>query len=186
MNGTLMRDQQLDEPARSGSKSVGGRANPSGAAGSMARPEGGLPGDGFLPRTAAGRRALHRRARRRATGPAGAAVTVAPRRGTRVSAEPEPVSALREAVLGRWARLATTITVVGVLVVVGVTLMHPGPRITLVPVRIQPGDSLVTLARTAQPDADPGQVAEQIRQANALSGSDIRPGTVLLIPSEQH
>lgn len=214
MNGTLMRDRQLDGLIRSGTIAPGapgarrsqrsGPGQPAGRAGSGAAargvgdeaasvqlpsvwtPPADLSGGDFVPRTEAGRRALRRRSRRRATGPAGAAPAVAPRRGTRVSAEPEPVGAIREAVIGRWGRLATTISVITVVVVAGATMVHPAPRIALVPMRIGPGDTLVTLARSAQPDADPDRVVDEIKQANALSGSDLRSGTVLMVPSEQH
>ena len=209
MNGTLMHDRQLDGLARSamrapeapwalrpninepagregGGADAAGMGDPAAPARTSvvvapADPAGGE----FRPRTEAGRRALRRRSRRRATRPVGAALAVPARRGTRVSAEPEPMGAIREAVIGRWARLATTITVVTVLVVVGATMVHPAPRITLIPVRVGPGDTLVTLARSAQPDADPGRVVDDIKQANALSGSDLRSGTVLLVPSER-
>ena len=159
-----------------------------------AQPAPAGAGSEFRPRTQAGRRALARRRRRR-TGPPGGAVAVVVRRefvrrgsvgrGVRVSAETVPVSAPREAVIGRWGRLASTFTVGVVLLSVASTMLHPAPRVSLVPVRVEPGDTLITMARAAQPDIDPGPVVEEIKRANALSGGDLRPGAVLLVPTEQ-
>ncbi len=136
-------------------------------------------------RTAAGRKAVRRRARRAALRrPAGAALSGYPGTAATVSADHGPVDGGPAGVrLGRWARLGTTVTVTVVLVVVAASLFGGGSHVVTVPVTVRPGDTLLTIARAAQPDADASAVEEAIREANGLSGDAVRSGQVLLVPS---
>lgn len=54
----------------------------------------------------------------------------------------------------------------------------PAPRATVV----QPGDTLWSVSRRVAPEHDPRQVILALQQLNGLSGGEIRPGQVLLLP----
>ena len=138
-----------------------------------------------LARTAAGRKAVRRRARKAGVRrPAGGALSGYPATVATVSGEHGPVDGgPAGARLGRWARLSTTVTVAVTLVVVGFGLLGGGAHVVTVPVTVRPGDTLLTIARAAQPDADTTAVEEAIREANGLSGDAVRAGQVLLVPS---
>ncbi len=47
---------------------------------------------------------------------------------------------------------------------------------------VEPGQTLWTIASTAEPEADPRAVIPQIMQANSLSGVTIQAGQVLWVP----
>jgi hypothetical protein len=47
---------------------------------------------------------------------------------------------------------------------------------------VEPGQTLWTIASTAEPDADPRVVIPQITQANSLNGVTIEAGQVLWVP----
>jgi len=52
----------------------------------------------------------------------------------------------------------------------------------LATVTVAPGDSLWSVAEASDPGADPRLVIERIRQLNALTGDQLRPGEVLWVP----
>lgn len=52
----------------------------------------------------------------------------------------------------------------------------------LAKVTVAPGDSLWSVAEARDPDADTRLVIERIRQLNSLTGDQVRPGEVLLVP----
>jgi LysM domain-containing protein len=52
----------------------------------------------------------------------------------------------------------------------------------LTQVVVQPGQTLWSIASTAEPAADPRLVIQQIIAANALGGSSIRAGQLLWVP----
>jgi hypothetical protein len=51
-------------------------------------------------------------------------------------------------------------------------------------VRVEPGESLLDLARRVAPHSDPSAVVDRIRELNALPNSSLRPGQPLTVPSE--
>lgn len=51
-------------------------------------------------------------------------------------------------------------------------------------VRVEPGESLLQLARRVAPHADPAAVVDRIRDLNDLSDSSLRPGQPLTVPTE--
>lgn len=61
---------------------------------------------------------------------------------------------------------------------------HPGAagRGNLVKVMVESGQSLWSIAASAEPDADPRGVIEQIRTLNSLNGYQVSPGEVLWVP----
>ena len=85
--------------------------------------------------------------------------------------------------LGRWARLALTLTVVAAAaVVIGLLAAGPEPQV-LVDVTVGPGDSLWSIASETAPTRDPRAVIEEIREINGVT-SDVLPiGVVLRVPA---
>jgi nucleoid-associated protein YgaU len=59
---------------------------------------------------------------------------------------------------------------------------RPGAGITKV--RVQPGESLWTLAGAYDPNADPRQVIQEILQLNSMSTDQLQPGQVLWMPKD--
>lgn len=53
----------------------------------------------------------------------------------------------------------------------------------LVPVVVQPGDTLWSVAQRLAPENDPRQVVDQIRRINDLRGSTLQVGQQLLLPA---
>ncbi|HEV2783161.1 MAG TPA: LysM peptidoglycan-binding domain-containing protein [Actinophytocola sp.] len=76
------------------------------------------------------------------------------------------------------------------LAVVGLAILgNAGSGASTVPnrtavVRVEPGESLLELAERVAPRSDPAAVVERIRELNGLSGSEVRPGQPLRVPSE--
>ena len=85
--------------------------------------------------------------------------------------------------LGRWARLALTVTALAAIAVVVVSLTAgPAPR-SMVDVTVVPGDTLWSIAAEAAPDRDPRDVIEEIRQLNDMQGGVLPIGVVLRVPA---
>ena len=84
--------------------------------------------------------------------------------------------------LGRWARLALTVTVLAAAVVIAVSLMATSGSTALVDVTVTPGDTLWSIAAQAAPDRDPRAVIDEIRQLNDVTGSVLPVGVVLRVP----
>lgn len=152
-------------------------------------------------RTAAGDRARRRRAGRGPTppnrtdaerpgaerpgadgrvGPRSGATTLTPRR-TVVSAGqacPRPEQPYR---MGRWARLATTATVLVVGVLAGWSVLAGGAPVVQ-DVVVQSGDTLRSIAASAQPGTEVDAVVLQILELNTLAGQEPLPGQILQVP----
>ncbi len=84
--------------------------------------------------------------------------------------------------LGRWARLALTITVVTAvgLAVAANSAGSAAGRVT--DVTVVPGDTLWSIATTASPDRDPRDVIDEIHRLNDLPSETVRAGEVLRVP----
>jgi len=87
--------------------------------------------------------------------------------------------------LGRWARLALTLTVVATAaIVIGLLAAGSAPQV-LVDVTVGPGDSLWSIASETAPTRDPRAVIEEIKQINGVT-SDVLPiGVVLRVPAAE-
>ena len=88
--------------------------------------------------------------------------------------------------MGRWARLAVTITVLVAAALLSVSLLSgPAPR-HMVDVIVGPGDTLWSIATANAPDRDPRGVISEIEQLNGLDGDVLHVGVVLRVPAEQN
>ena len=85
--------------------------------------------------------------------------------------------------LGRWARLALTVTALAAIVVVVVSLASGPAQQAMVDVTVTPGDTLWSIAAQAAPDRDPRDVIEEIRQLNDIQGGVLSIGVVLRVPA---
>jgi LysM repeat protein len=89
---------------------------------------------------------------------------------------------------GRVVATGVSALVVGVLSVTLATAAQatrdtPGSvRNYLAKVTVAPGDSLWSVAEARDPGADTRLVIERIRQLNSLTGDQLRPGEVLVVP----
>ena len=137
------------------------------------------------PRTAAGQRAARRR-RARIAGvrrPPSGVVPSSNRTAAVVTADRGDQVADREFAMGRWARLAATVSLVAAAIVFGVFMVTSGGAATVGDVTVQSGDTLWSIAQQADPNADPRAVIEQIRQLNGLDGDVVAAGAVLKVPT---
>ena len=113
-------------------------------------------------------------------GPRSGQVPVSPRRST-VQVGGSCLDADVPYRMGRWARLATTVTVAVVFVLAGWSLLAgTGPSVQ--DVVVQPGDTLVSIATAAQPGADVDAVVLEILELNVLGGAEPLPGQILQVP----
>lgn len=85
--------------------------------------------------------------------------------------------------LGRWARLALTVTALAAIAVVIVSLTAGSAPQAMVDVTVVPGDTLWSIAAEAAPDRDPRDVIEEIRQLNDMQGGVLPIGVVLRVPA---
>ncbi len=85
--------------------------------------------------------------------------------------------------VGRWARLALTVTVLAAAVVVSVALASSAAPPRMVDVTVAPGDTLWSIAGEAAPDRDPRAVIEEIKAINDVTGGVLPVGVVLRVPS---
>ena len=85
--------------------------------------------------------------------------------------------------VGRWARLALTVTVLAAAVVVTVALASGSATPRMVDVTVAPGDTLWSIAGESAPDRDPRAVIEEIKALNDVTGSVLPVGVVLRVPS---
>jgi LysM repeat protein len=85
--------------------------------------------------------------------------------------------------IGRWARLALTVTVLTAIVVLTLTVTAGSASSTLVDVTVGPGDTLWSIAATAAPDRDPRAVIDEIRQLNTVPDDVLPVGVVLRVPA---
>jgi LysM repeat protein len=85
--------------------------------------------------------------------------------------------------LGRWARLALTVTVVGAAAVVVAVLLSGPAAVRVVDVTVSPGDTLWGIAAAAAPDRDPRAVVAEIRDLNGLRSDLLPVGVVLRVPT---
>lgn len=85
--------------------------------------------------------------------------------------------------MGRWARLTATLSLVAAAVVLGAVLAASGGTTAVSYVTVQTGDTLWSLARQADPAADPRLVVGQIRRLNGLEGDVVAAGAVLQVPT---
>jgi LysM repeat protein len=84
--------------------------------------------------------------------------------------------------MGRWARLAITVTVLAAVVVVTVSLAAGSAPSRLVDVTVGPGDTLWSIASEAAPDRDPRAVIDEIQELNNVPGTVLPVGVVLRVP----
>ncbi len=85
--------------------------------------------------------------------------------------------------MGRWARLALTLTVLATIAVVTVSLVAGSAPQPMVDVTVGPGDTLWSIATHAAPDRDPRDVIEEIKALNDVPGSVLPVGVVLRVPA---
>ena len=136
------------------------------------------------PRTEAGRRALQRRrarvtARRR---PPSGVLPSSNRTSAVVTADRGDEVDRREFRLGRWSRLACTVSLLGTAVILAVVLLSAGTAEVVGQVTVATGDTLWSIAQEADPGADTGAVVARIRNLNGLTGDSITAGAVLEVP----
>ena len=160
---------------------------------SLVRPTVGVTGDGSPAEPATekpDRRPGRARRRRRVRAHAPARSLAALRAGSSVdvgaaspgrseSAADPDIDGYR---LGRWARLALTVTVLAAVVVITVSLVGSSPQ-AMVDITVGPGDTLWSIAAATAPDRDPRDVIEEIRALNAVTGDALPVGIVLRVPS---
>ncbi|MBM9469223.1 LysM peptidoglycan-binding domain-containing protein [Nakamurella leprariae] len=94
-------------------------------------------------------------------------------------------TALRGYRMGRWARLAMTTSVVVAGSVLLWTLFAPVSSLRSVPVVVEPGDSLFSIAVEADPVRDADEVVQDIRRINGLgefAAVTLPVGQVLQVP----
>ena len=84
--------------------------------------------------------------------------------------------------MGRWARLAITVTVLAAVVVLTVSLTAGTAPSRLVDITVGPGDTLWSIATVAAPDRDPRAVIDEIRELNDVPGTVLPVGVVLRVP----
>lgn len=146
----------------------------------VARP--GLPGSPVRQRSVPTAPAPHRPAQRTT--------------GRRVAAEMDPLSAVAPMPaacsgarpdagyrMGRWARLAMTLTVAAAAAVaVALWLATPGTAPAVELVTVQSGDTLWSIAVEHLPGADPGTVVDELAALNGLDGGPLRIGSTLQVP----
>ena len=137
------------------------------------------------PRTPAGQRALRRRRARlsSARGPLSGVLPSTDRGSAVVSADHGFQVADRPIAIGRWTRLLCTASFTATVVVLVLVMCSPSTAPATVRLTVAPGDTLWSLARRADPDADPRGVVDQIRRINLLSGDAIAVGVVLTVPT---
>ncbi len=131
-------------------------------------------------RLAPSRRAVRRRIES-ARGPGTATVGVSPGVPPALACEPadDPVGYR----LGRWARLALTLTVLATVVVVAVALWPAAGAQRMVDVTVGPGDTLWGIASDIAPDRDPRAVIAEIEELNGLGSTTLPIGVVLRVPA---
>ena len=80
--------------------------------------------------------------------------------------------------------VAVCLAVVGLAVLANSAAGTPDvPRRTSV-VRVEPGESLLQLAGRVAPGSDLSAVVDRIRELNGLTGSELRPGQPLTVPTK--
>lgn len=84
--------------------------------------------------------------------------------------------------MGRWARLAITVTVLTAAAVLTVSLAAGSGPTRMVDVTVGPGDTLWSIATVAAPDRDPRAVIDEIRELNDVPGTVLPVGVVLRVP----
>ncbi len=84
--------------------------------------------------------------------------------------------------MSRRARLSLTLTVFAAVVVLAANaLMSGGPSVTT-EVTVVAGDSLWSIAQRTAPDDEVWSVIDEISALNGLTGTDVVPGQVLVVP----
>jgi LysM repeat protein len=137
------------------------------------------------PRTAAGQRALKRRRARISADrrPPSGMIPSGNYTAAVVSADHGHEVDDRDFLLGRWARLLCTVSLLTAVVVVGVVLLSSTSPEVIGVVTVAPGDTLWSIAQHAEPDADVRAVVDRIRDLNGLSGDFIPAGITLRVPT---
>lgn len=100
--------------------------------------------------------------------------------GCDVNGEPNNTEPYR---MGRWARLAVTMTVVSAAVVIALSVMLTDPTGGTAPLTVAAGDTLWTIAERVAPDENPWSVIDEITALNGLTSNVIVPGQVLVVPA---
>lgn len=80
--------------------------------------------------------------------------------------------------------LAVCFAVIGLVVLANAGSGAPTVPDRTAVVRVEPGESLLQLAQRVAPHSDSAAVVDRIRELNALTGSSLRPGQPLTVPSE--
>jgi LysM repeat protein len=83
--------------------------------------------------------------------------------------------------MSRRARLSLTLTVLAAVVLAANALMSGGP-VTTTEITVVSGDTLWSIAQRAAPDAEVWSVIDDISALNGLTGVDVVPGQVLVVP----
>ena len=80
--------------------------------------------------------------------------------------------------------IAVCLAVVGLGVLANAGAGAPSVPSRTAVVRVEPGESLLQLAERVAPHSDPAAVVDRIRDLNGLTGSLVRAGQPLTVPSE--
>jgi nucleoid-associated protein YgaU len=85
--------------------------------------------------------------------------------------------------MGRWARLAMTLTVAAAAAVaISLWLAAPGAAPAVELVTVESGDTLWSIAVEYRPGSDPGSMVDDIAALNGLDGGALRVGSTLQVP----
>jgi LysM repeat protein len=109
-------------------------------------------------------------------------IQVGPALGAGGSCEPPPRRVAEPGYrMSRRARLSLTLTVLAAVVLAANALMSGGP-VTTTEITVVSGDTLWSIAQRAAPDAEVWSVIDDISALNGLTGVDVVPGQVLVVP----
>jgi len=108
-------------------------------------------------------------------------------RAPRGDAAPAPLRLTRRGRIAIAAAAALLVTLLSLVLTGGAWAAGPsapsrGADRSLAQVVVLPGQSLWSVAQTADPNADPRQVMQQIIELNGLAGDEIQAGQQLWVP----
>jgi len=137
------------------------------------------------PRTVAGTRAMARRRARISADrrPPSGLVPSSGRTGAVVRADHGHRLRERQFQPARWLRLACALSLAATTVMAGIVVLAPAGTTVVREVTVAPGDTLWSIARRADPEADTLAELEKIRQLNGLVSDNLMAGWVLRVPT---
>ena len=140
------------------------------------------PAPGRTPESPAPSRRARRRRPEADRGPGTATVGVSPSTAGATPCPAEEADPV-EYRIGRWARLALTLTAAAAVLVVALALVPSTASPRMVDVTVGPGDTLWGIATAAAPEQDPRAVIAEIERLNGLTSDTVRIGDVLRVPA---